>query len=234
MQQETSIHIHSMERLSLNRPILVGLMLVAILFSACAMEKITPRETAQATSRSTSLPASQIYGNLAITGSPTITPVDEPTTAPTITPMDEPTSEVVTTSIAQLTTATPDVVHLGVPWADFSLRFDPLQWEISPFDDDQPDLQSLTHRTLANCRITPNTPVGLGEGWTIEVKHITLGQLELKARSFYQSGMLKFVGYYNFLNPYGDGAVEVHFIDNSDACIQAAEALFAATEVILP
>jgi hypothetical protein len=46
--------------------------------------------------------------------------------------------------------------------------------------------------------------------------------------------MLKFVDYYNFLNPYGDGTVEVHFVDNSDACIQAAEALFAATVVILP
>jgi hypothetical protein len=121
-----------------------------------------------------------------------------------------------------------------MPWADFSLRFDPLQWEISGFDDDKPDLQALTHRTLAGCRITPNIPVGLGEGWMVEVKQITLGKLELEKRSFYQNGALKFAGYYNFLNPNGDGAVEVHFTDNSDACIQAAEALFAATEVILP
>ena len=104
---------------------------------------------------------------------------------------------------------TVDIVHLGVPWADFSLHFDPLQWEISTFDDDLPDLQSLSHRTLAGCRITPNIPVGLGEDWTIEVEQMTLGHRELEARFYYQSGALIFVGYYNFLNPYGDGAVEV-------------------------
>ena len=128
----------------------------------------------------------------------------------------------------------PDIVHLGVPWADFSLCFDPLQWEIRAFDDHWPDLQSLTHVTFFGCRITPNIPVGLGESWTIEKTQVTLGQLDLQARYFYQNGALNFVGYYNFLNPYGDGAVEVHFVDDSADCIQAAEALFADTEVILP
>jgi len=189
------------------------LVLAAALFSACSIGKITPTVITQATSQSTSLPTPQIYG------SPTVTPVDDPIVTPTVTPTDEPTSA---------------VVQLGVPWADFSLRFDPIQWEISAFDDDWPDLQALTHRTLAGCRITPNIPVGLGEGWTTEDGLIKLSQLELQTRSFYQSGTLKFVGYYNFLNPNGDGAIEVHFIDNSDACIQVAEALFSATEVILP
>lgn len=141
------------------------------------------------------------------------------TTLPTFPPTDEPIS---------------NVVHLGVARADFSLRFDPLQWEVNAFDDDLPDLQMLAHPVLAGCRITPNIPVGLGEGWTTEEKQITVGQLELEVRSFYQNGTLKFVGYYNFLNPNGDGVVEVHFVDNSEACIQAAEALLAATEVVLP
>ena len=191
------------------------LVLVVVLFSGCNAEKIKPTATAPAALQSTSLPAPWVDA----ASSPTVVIVEDPTAVPTITPMDEPTA---------------DVVHLGVPWADFSLRFDPLLWDISAFDDDLPDLQSLSHRTLAGCRITPNIPVGLGEDWTIEVEQITLGQLGLEARYFYQSGALIFVGYYNFLNPYGDGAVEVHFIDHSEACLQAAEALFAATEVILP
>ena len=195
------------------------LVLAVALLSGCTIEKISPTTTALAALPPTSLPAPWIDSTLTATSSPNAVIVENPTAVPTITPMNEPTS---------------DVVHLGVPWADFSLRFDPLQWDISAFDDDLPDLQSLTHRTLAGCRISPNLPVGLGEDWTIEVEQITLGQLSLEARYFYQSGALIFVGYYNFLNPYGDGAVEVHFIDHSEACLEAAEALLAATEVILP
>ena len=191
------------------------LVLSAALFSSCTLGKKPSAVTTQATSQSTLLTTPQIVGNS--------------TVAPAITPVDVLPSEAVPS-----TTTLPDIVHLGMPWADFSLRFDPLQWEISAFDDERPDLQSLAHRALAGCRIIPNIPVGLGEGWTAEKKPITLGQLELEARSFYQNGVLKFVGYYNFLNPDGDGAVEVHFVDSRDACIQAAEALFAATEVILP
>ena len=196
------------------------LVLSAALFSSCTLGKKPPAVTTQAASRPTLLTTPQIVGH--------------PTAAPSITPVDVLTVEVVPTDMVLSTTALPNIVHLGVPWADFSLRFDPLQWEISAFDDGWPGLQALTHRTLAGCRITPNIPVGLGEGWTIEKKQKTLGQLELEGRSFYQNGILKFVGYYNFINPHGDGVVEVHFADDSYACIQAAEALFAATEVILP
>jgi hypothetical protein len=191
------------------------LVLSAALFSSCTWGKKPPAVTTQATSQSTLLTTPQIVGN--------------PTAAPSITPMDVLPSEAVPSI-----TALPDAVHLGTPWANFSLRFDPLQWEISAFDDGRPDLQALTHRNLTNCRITPNIPVGLGEDRTIEKKQKTLGQLELEARSFYQNGILKFVGYYNFLTPNGDGAVEVHSADDSYACIQAAEALFSGTEVILP
>jgi hypothetical protein len=190
--------------------------------------KKPPAVTTQGTNQSTLLTTPQIYGN------PTVTPVDKSTAAPSIGPVDKLPSETVPTDIVPSTTALPDIVHLGMSWADFSLRFDPFQWEIGAFDEDLPGLEMLTHRTLADCRIIPNIPVGLGEGWTIEKKQITLGQLELEARSFYQNGELKFAGYYNFLNPYGDGAVEIHFEDNSDSCIQAAEDLFAATEMILP
>ena len=196
------------------------LVLSATLFSSCTLGKKPPAVTTQSTSQSTILTTPHVVGN--------------PTAAPSIGSVDVLPSETVPTDIVPSTTALPDIVHLGMPWADFSLRFDPLQWEISAFDDGRPDLQALTHRTLSNCSITPNIPVGLGEGWTIEVKQITLGKFELENKSFYQNGVLKFVGYYNFINPDGDGAVEVHFVDSSDACIQAAEALFAATEVVLP
>ena len=196
------------------------LVLSAILFSSCTLGKKPPAVITQGTSQPTFLTTAQIFGN--------------PTVTPSITPVDVLPSEVVPTDIVLSTTALPDVVHLGMPWADFSLRFDPLQWEISAFDDEWPDLQSLTHRTLAGCRIIPNIPVGLGEDWRIEKTQITLGQLELEARSFYRNGVLKFVGYYNFLNSNGDGAVEIHFEDNRDSCIQAAEALFATSEVIFP
>ncbi len=128
-----------------------------------------------------------------------------------------------------------DVVRLGTPWADFSLRFDPTQWDITAFRDDMPDLQSLTHQTLAGgCRITPNIPVGLGEDWMTEDGQVTLGQLALQTRKFYQNGELKFVAYYGFLGSNQEGAVEVHFEDNAEACLQAAEALFATTQVTLP
>jgi hypothetical protein len=196
------------------------LVLSAALFSSCTLEKKPPAVTTQATSQSTLLTTPQIVGN--------------PTAAPSITPMDVLPSEVVPTEIVPSTTALPDVVHLGMPWADFSLRFDPLLWEISDFDEDLPGLQVLTHKALTGCRITPNIPVGLGTDWTIKDEQVKLGQLELQKKSFYQRGGLKFVGYYNFLNHNGDGVVEVHFLDSRDACIQAAEALFAAAEVILP
>jgi len=214
-----------MRKIIRSLPILV---LSATLFCSCSLGKKPPADTTQGTSQSTLLTTPQIVGN------PTVTPVDESTVTPSIGPVDALPSETIPTDIVPTTAAPSDVVHVGLPWADFSLRFDPLQWEISAFDDGRPDLQALTHKALTGCRITPNVPVGLGEGWTIEVKQVMLGQLELQARFFYKNGALKFVGYYNFLNPHGDGAVEVHFVDNDDACIQAAEALFAATEVILP
>lgn len=195
-------------------------VLSATLFSSCMLGKKAPAVTTQATRQSTMLTTPQIVGN--------------PTDTPSITPADVLPSETVPTDIVPSTTALPDIVHLGMPWADFSLRFDPLQWEISAFDERQPDLQALTHRTLTNCRIIPSIPVGLGEDWTIEKQQITLGQLQLEARSFHQRGILKFVGYYNFLSPHGDGAVEVHFADDGNTCIQAAEALFARTVIILP
>jgi len=181
------------------------LVLIAALFSACTPANFTPPATAQATNKPTSQPAPQV----------------------------EPTKVVEPTQIVPSATPLPDIVHLGMGWADFSLRFDPGQWEISAFDDHWPGLQVLSHRTLAGCRIIPNVPVGLGEGWTKEVKQITLGQLALEATSFYRNGALKFVTYDGFLNPH-NGSVVVHFIDHSEACIQAAEALFAAAEVILP
>jgi len=195
------------------------LVLSAALFSSCTLEKNTP-VTTQATSQPTLLPTPQIVGN--------------PTAAPSIIPVDVLTVEVVLTNMGLSTTALPDAVHLGVPWADFSLRFDPLEWEISAFDDGRPYLQALTYKALTGCRIIPNIPVGLGADWTIKNELVTLGQLELQKKSFYQSGTLKFVGYYNFLNPNGDGAVVVHFVDDSNTCIQAAEALFAVTVIILP
>jgi hypothetical protein len=204
------------------------LVLSVTLFSSCTLEKITPAVTTQGTSQSTLLTTPQIYGN------PTVTPVDESTAAPAIGPVDVLPSETVPTDIVPPTTTLPDIVLLGMPWADFSLRFDPLQWEISAFDDDWPELQSLTHKTLASCRIIPNIPVGLGADWTIKDEQVVLGQLALQKKSFYLSGTLIFVGYYNFLNHYGDGAVEVHFVDDINTCIQAAEALFAVTVIILP
>ena len=135
------------------------LVLAAALFSACAPGDIAPLVTAQATSLPTPLP----------------------------TPQAEPPSVVTPTQMVPSATSPSDVVHLGMAWADFSLRFDPGQWEISAFDYHWPGLQSLSHRTLAGCRITPNNPVGFGEGWRIEVTWIKPGQLELKIKSFYQS-----------------------------------------------
>ena len=199
---------------------LLILVMAATLFSACTTGNITQEDDpisevastdiAQPTATPSNLTSTDIY--------------QSSSTPPYIAPTD----------ITQPTGVPPDVVHLGVPWADFSLRYDPLQWEVDAFDDDWPALQSLTHRTLSGYRIIPNIPVGLGADWTIEKRPMMFGQLELEVRSFYQNGELKFVDYSNFVNPYGDGAVEVHFVDNSTACIQAAEALLAATEVILP
>ena len=184
----------------------------AALVSACAAGKKLPKTATPGTSQPALPPTPRIAGQPVAAGSSTAAP--------------------------QVELATPvlpsDIVHLGVPWADFSLQFDPLEWDASPFEGDRPGLQSLTHKTIASCRITPNIPVGLGADWTIKDEQVKLGQLELHKKSFYQSGRLKFVGYYNFLNHYGDGAVEVHFLDSSDACIQATESLFVTTEVILP
>lgn len=128
-----------------------------------------------------------------------------------------------------------DLVHLGTPWSDFSLRFDPQVWEITAFREELPELQTLTHQTLAGgCRITPNVPVGMGDGWTSLDGQVVVGQMTLHTRRFYENGALRFVVYSGFLASPMEGAVEVHFEFDGEACLAAAEALFADTDVILP
>lgn len=114
-----------------------------------------------------------------------------------------------------------DIVHLGMPWSDFSLRFDPHLWEITAFRQDQPELQSLTHQALSG-------------GWTSLDGDTVLGQLTLHSKRFFENGELRFVVYSGFLGSPMEGAVEVHFAFDGQACLQAAEALFTSTEVILP
>jgi hypothetical protein len=124
--------------------------------------------------------------------------------------------------------------HLGTSWSDFSLSFDPTQWDIIPFQPYWHGLDALAHRSLTGCRITPNIPVGLGDEWTTEDGSIDLGGRQFHVKRFFQSGELKFAVYFGFINQPNEGAVEVHFTTDSEACLQAADALFAATEVILP
>jgi len=124
--------------------------------------------------------------------------------------------------------------HLGTSWSDFNLSFDPTQWDIIPFQPDWPGLDALAHRSLTGCRITPNIPVGLGDEWTSEDGSINLGGRQFQVKRFFQSGELKFVVYFGFINQPYEGAVEVHFTTDQKACLQAADAVFAATEVILP
>ena len=128
-----------------------------------------------------------------------------------------------------------DVVHLGMPWSDFSLRFDPQVWEITAFDENRPELQALTHQTLSGgCRLTPNVPVGLGDAWTSQDGETLLGGLTLHTKRFFENGELRFVVYSGFLGSPMEGAVEVHFDFAGEVCLEAAESLFAATEVLLP
>ena len=128
-----------------------------------------------------------------------------------------------------------DIVHLGMPWSDFSLHFDPQVWEVTAFREDRPELQALTHQSLSGgCRLTPNVPVGLGDGWTSLDGDIVLGQLSLHTKRFFENGKLRFAVYYGFLGSPMEGAVEVHFDFVGEACLEAAEELFASTEVILP
>lgn len=128
-----------------------------------------------------------------------------------------------------------DLVHLGTSWSDFSLRFDPQVWEITAFREELPELQALTHQTLAGgCRITPNVPVGLGDGWTTEDGQVVVGQMTLHTKHFFENGTLRFAAYYGFLGSPMEGAVEVHFDFDGEACLAAAEVLFAEAEVVLP
>jgi hypothetical protein len=126
------------------------------------------------------------------------------------------------------------VAHLGTSWSDFSLSFDPTQWEIIPFQPDWPGLDALAHHSLTGCRITPNIPVGLGDEWTSEDGSIDLGGRQFQVKRFFQNGELKFAVYFGFINQPYEGAVEVHFTTDPEACLQAAATLFAATEVTLP
>ncbi len=126
------------------------------------------------------------------------------------------------------------VAHLGTSWSDFSLSFDPTQWDIISFQQDWPGLDALAHRSLIRCRIIPNIPVGLGDEWTFEEGSIDLGGHQFHLKRFFRSGELKFVIYFGFFNQPYEGAVEVHFTTDQKACLQAAEALFSATEIILP
>lgn len=128
-------------------------------------------------------------------------------------------------------TPSPGIAHLGMPWANFALRFDPTQWEVSAFEK-QPALEALAHRTLPECRITPNVPVGLGEGWTVQREQRTFGDLTLGIDRFWQQSQLRFVVYTGFRGNLHDGSVEVHFERDTEACLEAAEALFSMDEAI--
>ena len=126
------------------------------------------------------------------------------------------------------------IAHLGTSWSDFSLQFNPDQWKITPFRDDFPGMDALETLSLPGCRIIPNIPVGLGNEWTSEDGSIDLGGRQFHVKRFFQSSELKFVVYFGFINQPYEGAVEVHFTTDQEACLQAADALFAATEIILP
>jgi len=121
-----------------------------------------------------------------------------------------------------------------MPWSDFSLRYDSEKWDISKYRDDMPELEMLSHHSLDNYRITPNIPVGFGDGWTMMEGDNKNGNLTLQTKRFSEQGTLQFIAYYGFPGTTCEGGVEVHFGEDVEACIQAAEALFSATEVILP
>ena len=125
-----------------------------------------------------------------------------------------------------------DAAHLGTPGSDFALRFSPEVWTLTPFREDLPGLEALEHRSLAGCRIIPNIPVGFASDWTTEEGQVALGGRTLQTRRVSYQAELKFVVYAGFLDGPYEGSLEVHFEGNAEACLHAAEGLFASTEVI--
>ena len=175
-----------------------------------------------------------LIGLLLIACGPSTTPQPSPTGMQTPAPFVEPSPSPLPPSPSITDEPPTRFAHLGTPWSDFSLQFDPTQWEIIPFSNELVGLDSLAHRSFTGCRITPNIPVGLSNEWTSKDGGIDLGERQLHVKRFFQSGEIKFVVYFGFIAQPYEGAVEVHFTTDPTACLQAAEVLFAATEVILP
>ena len=175
-----------------------------------------------------------LLGMLLIACGTSTTPQPSPTGKVTPAPFVEPSPSPLPTSPSITDEPPTRFAHLGTPWSDFSLQFNPDQWDIISFNNELVELDALEHRSLTGCRITPNIPVGLGNEWTSDDGRIDLTERQLYVKRFFQSGELKFVVYFGFIAQPYEGAVEVHFTIDPTACLQAAEALFAATEVVLP
>ena len=107
-------------------------------------------------------------GLLLIACGPSTTPQPSPTARETPLALVEPSPSPLPPSPSITDESLVQSAHLGTPWSDFSLQFDPTHWELIPFSNELIGLDALAHRSLTGCRITPNIPVGLSNEWTSE------------------------------------------------------------------
>jgi hypothetical protein len=148
-------------------------------------------------------------------------PQATPTEAKTPTPTLEPSA-----------TPIPEGLWIGLPTypgdsrpdTAFQVEFDPSLWTLAA---DPSGILALMHRQIAGCQIVPIGGRGLSPGLTVNHDYRKIGNVDYEINQVLGAdGGVQFVTYLG-----GDASIftgfEVDFIEQADACQQAAEVVLA-------
>ena len=156
-----------------------------------------------------------------------ITPFDTPTGMPptpteTLIPTSElPTPESLTRDM-ETWSGMPTYAE-SQPGYFFRVDYDASLWSLTT---DETGAAALFHRTIPYCKIVPAAGRGLPRGWVVDDQFRDIGMLRYEVVTASQNGVPQFVNYFG-----GDGMVltgfQVSFQEQMEACLQAAETVFA-------
>jgi hypothetical protein len=114
----------------------------------------------------------------------------------------------------------------------FRLEYDSTLWALSV---DETNLPALIHRDIPYCQIIPTGGRGLPRGdWTVDSQFQAIGLIQYELVTVSQENVPQYVNYFG-----SDGIIvtgfQVSFQDQMNACLQAAETIFASlSSVVAP
>ncbi len=156
-----------------------------------------------------------------------ITPFETPTEMPptpteTLLPTPElPTPESLT-PVIETWSGAPTYAE-SQPGYFFRVDYDASLWSLT---EDETGALALIHRNIPYCKIVPTAGRGLPRGWTVDGQFRDIGALRFEVVTASQNGIAQFVNYFG-----GNGVVltgfQVSFQEQMEACLQAAETVFA-------